>query len=135
MLIGHLHHLRQLIFELVVFLNIKSFPRCFFVEEVKKLTILRLRTHEILFGEDVVGEEDHAGGVRDEVGDGLHDVPGKHIPREVTQESALQGQVGKPHPTQKRCSSLRLLCHLDPHLLQRLQLLGVAPVGPAAHCV
>ena len=37
-----------------------------------------MNTH--LFGEDVVGEEDHAGGAGDEEGDRLHDVPGKHIP-------------------------------------------------------
>lgn len=44
------------------------------------MLITKIKTGSDLFGEDVVGKEEHARAVGDEVGDWFHDVPGKHIP-------------------------------------------------------
>lgn len=42
------HHLCQLLFELVVHFNVELLPRCSLVEEVKELTVPHIRTNEIL---------------------------------------------------------------------------------------
>ena len=55
-----------------------------------------LKVH--LVGEDAIGEDPQAGAVGDEVGDGLHDVPGVHPPGEPGQRPALHRQQGHAPP-------------------------------------
>lgn len=51
-----------------------------------------------LLREDIVGEEDHTGGVGDEVGDGFHDIPSKHVPAHTQTSMHEQQTTAALHP-------------------------------------
>lgn len=66
--------------------------------------------------EHKVGVHGHGRAVRDEVGDGLHDVPGVLPPGQPGQDAKLGGHVRHAAPQHPGGATLRLLTQLLPHL-------------------
>lgn len=87
-----------------------------------------------LLGEDVVGEGSHAGGVGDEVGHRLHDVPRVHPPGEPGQSATLHWQQGQAAPHHPGALGIGRLGQLGPHLKSKGTQVGVAGGGAAVMC-
>src|SRR4029434_121611 len=69
-----------------------------------------------LLSECEVFHKAHAPGVGDEECDGLHDVPGEHVPGEVSQEASLQRHEGHAPPHITHGLDLRTGLHTSPIL-------------------